>query len=193
MIYNGCSFFEGERIETPTNYKPSAPFLFSIGTVLRKKNFHVLPCLLEQNDMELIIAGNPSKYSDVVMEWAIKCGVESRVHLIGSIDDSDKDWYYRNCEAFVFPSIAEGFGLPVLEAMSYGKPTFLSKYTSLPEIGRDFAFYFDVDFTPRDMQRVLIDGLAEFEGRDVDTQIAYAKSFSWENMAREYCKIYNQL
>ena len=193
VVYNGCSFYQGQEVAAPTNYKPTNPFLFSIGTVLRKKNFHVLPCLLENNDMELVIAGNPSDYSDAIMEEAIKYGVENRVHIIGSIDDADKDWYYRNCSAFVFPSLAEGFGLPVLEAMSYGRPIFLSKHTSLPEIGKDFAYYFDVDFTRSEMQKVLSQGLIEFADKDVSAQIEYAKSYTWENTAREYCKIYNQL
>lgn len=193
VIYNGCNFYNGTQIDSPVRHKPNAPFLFSIGTVLRKKNFHVLPSLLQNNDMELIIAGNPSSYSDVIMEEARKYGVESRVHIIGAIDEADKDWYYRNCEAFLFPSVAEGFGLPALEALSYGKPTFLSQYTSLPEIGGDYAFYFDIDFTPEKMRKVFEQGVKDFKNRDVKAQVDYSHSYSWDNTAREYCKIYNEL
>jgi len=62
------------------------------------------------------------------------------VSLLGTISESDKIFYYKNCLAFAFPSLREGFGFPVLEAMTFGKPVFLSNKTSLPEIGGSHAF-----------------------------------------------------
>ena len=56
-----------------------------------------------------------------------------RVIIAGPVSADDKNWYYANCEAFAFPSLAEGFGLPVIEAMNHGKPVFLSRLTALPE------------------------------------------------------------
>jgi glycosyltransferase involved in cell wall biosynthesis len=61
--------------------------------------------------------------------------------LLG-VDDSVKAWLLANCEAFLFPSLAEGFGLPPLEAMHFGTPVFLSDRTSLPEVGGTQAGYF---------------------------------------------------
>lgn len=192
VIYNGCTFYSGPQIEKPL-YLPNGEFIFTIGTVLPKKNFHVLPNLLIGNDLILIIAGNRSKYEEKIMKVASELGVDSRVKIIGPVNEGDKDWYYRNCKAFVFPSIAEGFGLPVIEAMHYGKPTFISRHTSLPEIGKDFCFYFDYNFDPEKMRFEFKQGMDEFKNRDINTQIEYAHSYSWENAAKEYCKIYNRL
>ncbi len=192
VIYNGCSFYAGEKIEKP-RFEPSQKFIFSVGTVLEKKNFHVLPALLVDNDFELVVAGRLSPYADVIMAEARREGVEERVHVIGEISEAEKDWYYRNCSAFAFPSIAEGFGLPLIEAMSYGKPTFISRHTSLPEIGRDYSFYFDYSFDRDKMREEFKGGMQEFAGRDTQAQIAYARSYSWENAARAYCEIYRKL
>lgn len=192
VIYNGCSFYEGPTIEQPS-YLPKGDFIFSIGTVLPKKNFHVLPTLLLNNNLTLIIAGNKSSYQEVIKEEAEKYGVENRVKIIGPINESDKDWYYRNCLAFVFPSIAEGFGLPVIEALHYGKPTFISKHTSLPEIGKDYCYYFDYNFNPEKMRTEFTNGLAHFKQRNINELIDYAHSFSWENAAKQYCEIYQSL
>ncbi len=192
VIYNGCSFYEGEQISEP-KYMPSSEFLFTVGTVLRKKNFHVLPTLLVGNDYELIVAGNYSDYADDIIKEAREFGVEDRVHIIGGISEADKDWYYRNCKAFLFPSIAEGFGLPLIEAMYYGKPTFISCHTSLPEIGKEYSFYFNREFDREKMREEFTEGLKAFESRDVEAQIAYAKSYSWESAARAYCEIYRKL
>lgn len=192
VIYNGCTFYNGQLTTNPL-YKPKRKFLFTVGTVLPKKNFHVLPALLTDNDYELLIAGNKSDYCEKIMNEAKKYNVEDRVIILGPVDEADKDWYYRNCTAFVFPSIAEGFGLPVIEALHYGKPTFISQHTSLPEIGKDYCYYFDYNFAPEKMREELKKGMNLFNQRDVNQQIEYAHSYSWDNAARKYCEIYNKL
>lgn len=193
VVYNGLNMFEGDI--TPPVSKPDGEFLFSVGTVLPKKNFHVLPALLEGNDFRLIIAGNKSPYEDRIMEEAGRFGVRDRVFVIGPVSEPVKFWYIKNCTAFLFPSIAEGFGLPVIEAMYYRKPVFLSDRTSLPEIGDRFAFYFDHDFEPERMQKQFREGLEAFRtGRfDSGRMKSHAMSFSWERTARRYMEIYNSL
>jgi glycosyltransferase involved in cell wall biosynthesis len=96
-----------------------------------------------------------------VMEAAKKFGVEDRVKLIGPATEEEKYWYYKNCEAFLFPSYAEGFGLPVIEAMYHGKPVFISDKTSLPEVGGDAAYYFR-NFEPEYMQEVFKEGMRDY-------------------------------
>lgn len=192
VIYNGCSFFDGEPTEQP-KYRPNGEFLFSVGTILRKKNFHVLPSMLVGNSYELVIAGNESPYTQVVIDEAKKYGVESRVHLIGPISEAEKDWYFRNMSAFLFPSIAEGFGLPVIEAMSYGKPTIISDYTSLPEVGGEYCYYMPHDFNSADMPRVLQRAVADFTEQHAEREIAHAKSFSWDRAAESYLRLYKAL
>ncbi len=197
VIYNGLNFFDGD-ISAPERI-PERRFLFSVGTVLPKKNFHVLPSLLKDNDYELIIAGNKSSYENRIMEEARQYGVEDRVFLTGPVPASEKYWYIKNCSAFLFPSIAEGFGLPVIEAMFYQKPIFLSDHTSLPEIGGAHAFYFDHDFDRELMRRKFDEVMAMFDrgGKEVDRMKAemrtHAASFSWANTAKRYFDIYCEL
>lgn len=193
VIYNGCNKYEGP-VSAPED-KPEKPFLFAIGALLPKKNFHVLPCLLQDNDYELIIAGLKYPYESRITEEARLCGVQDRVHILGPIADSLKHWYLRNCEAFLFPSLAEGFGLPVLEAMSYGKPVFLSRHTSLPEIGGDKAFYFNYAFDREKMKEEFSSGMRDFAAGKLSPEevIAHAESFSWDNAAKKYIEIYKSL
>lgn len=193
VIYNGTIPIDQTTIDNSRKLN-SKEFIFSISTVLPKKNFHVLPCLLVGNDYELIIAGNPSPYSEIIMDEAVKYGVEDRVKLIGSIEEEDKNWYLKNCKAFVFPSIAEGFGIPVIEAMNFGKPTFLSLHTCLPEIGQNHCYYFNENFDRELMQEEFKAGLSDFEENgDPQAIINHSKQFSWEKAASEYWDIYEEL
>lgn len=193
VVYNGCNFQDIESEYIP-DYKPSKTFLFSLGVIAAKKNFHVVPPLLQELDAELIIAGMPhGDYSQKILAEAKKFGVEERVRLTGPVSEKDKNWYLKNCQAFIFPSLAEGFGLPVLEAMYYGKPVFLSKLTSLPEIGGAYAYYFD-NFSPEHMREVFIKGMHHYETTRPEALIkAWAQRFSWDNTAKEYLNLYHEL
>ena len=193
VIHNGCHKYDGPVIE-PLN-KPTRPFIFSLGTILPKKNFHVLPCLLKDNDLDLIIAGNISSYSLQIMKEAHKWGVSDRVKIIGPVDESNKQWYLKNCYAFVFPSIAEGFGLPVVEAMNYGVPVFLSRHTSLPEVGGETAIYFNREFDPEMMQFEFLLGINNYNSDSkVKEKIKErAGMFSWSTAAKQYWDIYKEI
>ena len=193
IIYNGCNVMEYPDYNAPV-YRPAVPFLFSIGTVLPKKNFHVLPCLLKNNDYELIIAGNGTDaYIQKIVEEAKKHNVENRVKLTGAIKSEDKYWYLKNCSAFLFPSLAEGFGIPPIEAMHFGKPVFLSTKTSLPEIGGQYAYYFN-DFDPENMCKVFETGMTHYAQTNPETLIIqHANRFDWGKSANAYWKVYESL
>jgi glycosyltransferase involved in cell wall biosynthesis len=193
VIYNGCCVMEFPAYDTPT-YRPVRPFLFSIGTVLPKKNFHVLHFLLRNNDYELIISGKGNgDYTKRIIDEAKKARVEHRVKLTGAINAEDKYWYLKNCAAFLFPSLAEGFGIPPVEAMHFGKPVFLSTSTSLPEIGGQQAYYFN-DFDPENMRKIFEDGMNHYVQTSPATSIIrHANQFDWGKSAQAYWKVYDSL
>lgn len=93
----------------------------------------------------------------------------------------------------MLPSLAEGFGAPVVEAMKFGKPIFLSNLTSLPEIGGDAAFYFN-DFEPGNMRQVFNDGLNKYRNNGMaDIIIKRGNDFEWEDKAKQYVEVYKSL
>lgn len=194
VIYNGCSLNAFPNFNSP-NFKPKSKFLFSIGTVFRKKNFHVLSNLLINNDFELIIAGilSDKNYINEIISVAKANGVLDRVHLIGPITEPEKYWYYNNCTAFVFASIAEGFGLPVVEAMRLGKPVFLSKLNSLPEVGGENAFYFE-NFEKQSMIETFEKAIPSFENNELKQKIiSHSNQFSWKTAAKSYIELYKSI
>jgi len=189
VIYNGADKLSPVTGHQPQNI-PQKKFLFTIGNVSPKKNFHVLPALLQDNDLHLVIAGTVTDYQHQIMEEAAKFNCADRVTIVGPVSDADKAWYYQNCEALVFPSLAEGFGLPVIEAMYFGKPVFLSNLTSLPEIGGDVGYYFK-SFEPAAMQTVLADGLEHFHQNNLSEAAKQrAALFTWERTAQQYMALY---
>ena len=80
-----------------------------------------------------------------------KMGLDEQIIFLGFVSDEEMSALYQACKAVVFPSLFEGFGAPVLEAMSYGKPVLCSNVTSLPEVGGDTVIYFD----PRKIESIV--------------------------------------
>ena len=191
VIYNGADKLIPEPGHAPS-LKPEGEFLFAIGILSFQKGFHLLPALLAGNNYQLIIAGRETPHKQIIIREAIKYNCLDRVHMTGPVSDADKAWYYENCSAFLFPSRTEGFGLPVIEAMYFGKPCFLSNLTSLPEIGGDVAYYFD-QLEPEDMQKVFRAGMEDYNARQpLEAIISQANKFSWAKAAKEYLMLYEE-
>jgi glycosyltransferase involved in cell wall biosynthesis len=131
---------------------------------------------------------------DEIIAEAKKHGVEERVLLPGSISENEKWWLLSNMLAMAFPSISEGFGLPVVEAMHFGKPIILSTHTCLPEIGGDAAYYFN-SFDSADMQQTFDQALHHFHTHPEMVEKVKNRSafFSWSKAAKQYWELYQQL
>lgn len=195
VIYNGSNVHKQVQQQAPQN-PPGSPFIFTIGTITDKKNFHCLPALLVNNDLKLVIAGivQNTAYYEKIQAMAAEHGVQDRVLFTGAITEEEKYWYLDNCQAFVFPSLMEGFGLPVIEAMAFGKPVFLSELTSLPEIGGDAAFYFP-DFDPVNMRTAFAEGMHKYNTGIITSKEIQARAafFDWNLAAEQYLQVYRNL
>jgi len=195
VIYHGATMDENLDAERPANV-PEAPFIFGIGTITKRKNFHTLVGMLQHlADYHLVLAGKVMRaYGEWILEEAKQAGVVSRVSLLGEITDAERLWLYQNCEAFAFPSLHEGFGLPVVEAMAHGKPVFISNLTSLPEVAGELGFQFD-DFDSDAMAHVFQHGMNVYrqDPAYADRLRAHASTFTWERAAIEHLQLYQEL
>lgn len=175
---------------------PAGKFFLALGVLSPRKNLHVLPAILKAFPGHCLLIAGPGhpEYARVIRDEAGRHGVQERVIFAGEIGDEARFWYYSNCEALFFPSLAEGFGLPVVEAMSLGKPVFLSRLTSLPEVGGTQAFYFD-DFDPAHLREVVEAGLhrAATEAGFAEKSIEHSRKWSWEEAARRYLEFYRTI
>lgn len=198
VIYNGVKSPILDSSIRPDMVDES-PFFFTIGTIMPKKNFHTLVEMMEHvtSNHKLYIAGNleKPKYVQQILDLIVEKGLENKIILLGPIKDEEKSYLFKNCEAFLFPSLLEGFGLPIIESMYAKKPTFSSNKTSLPEIGKNHVYYWET-FDPKYMAKVLKEGLEDFN-KDKENKekeiFEYASQFTWEKNAEEYHQLYKDL
>jgi len=198
VIYNGNTILDVSLADNyRSNLKINRPFLFSIGAATKRKNFGSLVEMLKfLPQYDLVLAGdNNTEYKEELLKLIAKSGLEDHIHFIGRVTDTEKQYYYKNCEALVFPSLREGFGIPPIEAMTFGKPVFLSNRTSLPEVGGEHAFYWD-HFEPKYMADVLNNGLKMYHQNVSfyrDWYINQASNFNWQKAAKSYLNVYRNI
>lgn len=195
VIHSGNSLVARPDAPRPA-FAPPGPFLLALGIIGPKKNFHVLVPFLRAlgPGRALVVAGDASgPYAERIRQLARAEGLADRVVLPGSVGDEARYWLYANCDALLFPSLAEGFGLPVIEAMSLGKPVFCSDRTSLPEAGGPEAYYW-TDFDPRAMREVFERGMSEVAADPAKPERLrrWAARFTWERCARAYWSVYEE-
>ena len=175
-----------------------SPFVLSVLAKRPHKNAaRLIEAFARVPDAVLVIPGYSTAYETELQSRIEDAGIGDRVRLLGWVDDAALDGLYRAADCFVFPSLAEGFGLPVLEAMLRGTPVACSNATSLPEVAGDAALLFDpldVDAIAVSIRRILED--AELAERLREAGRKRALRFSWEDTARQtlasYGKVFGQ-
>jgi glycosyltransferase involved in cell wall biosynthesis len=132
-----------ERYHIPPN-----PYIFSIGTVQPRKNYARLITALAAlgpgfEDVHLVIAGGRGWLDGPIYQSVRDSGLSERVHFIGFARDEDLPALYAEARCLAYPSLYEGIGLPVLEAMACGIPVVTSNISSMPEVAGDAALLID--------------------------------------------------
>ena len=167
----------------------ATPYILSIGTLQPRKNYiRLIQAFLRMretadDDLQLLIGGGRGWLFEPILDEADK---HESVHLLGFVLDEDLPPLYQGAALFAFPSLYEGFGLPVLEAMACGTPVVCSNTSSLPEVAGDAASLvdpLDVAGLSVAMSRVLEDkGLRK---RMIEQGLRQASRYTWEGSARQ--------
>jgi glycosyltransferase involved in cell wall biosynthesis len=165
-----------------------APLVLTVSAKRPHKNLDRLLEAIARVDAEprpiLVAPGYATRFEAGLAEHARRLGIADTVRFCGWVDDATLDGLYRAATCFVFPSLAEGFGLPVLEAMLRDTPVACSRATSLPEVAGQAALYFDpldIAAIADAMERLLRD--SELREHLVTAGREQARRFSWERTA----------
>ena len=196
VIYNGVEkLYAKDEVVPQYLVDFTKPFLFSIGEIKPKKNFHVLLDAMKlMPEYNFFLAGkDDTPYAETIKQRIADENIKN-VFLTGIISQGEKIWFYNHCYAFVFPSLFEGFGLPIIEALFFKKPVISSQETSLKEIGNDAVFFLD-NFTAEHITQVVKEKSAYFyEHPEIAEQnLDYANSFSYEKHMEKYIDIYQEM
>lgn len=190
-----------EQTAAANKYKIDGKYILFTGTIEPRKNierlldaYTALPRKIKE-EYALVLAGGKGWRDEGIKSKLSKLqDMNEKIIVTGYVDDADLPRLYSGASLFAWPSLFEGWGMPVIEAMACGVPVVTSNNSSLPEAAGDAAIMvdaYDVPAITREMERVLGDKkLAESM---INKGIAHAKKFSWEQSARDLKKVIDQV
>lgn len=181
--------------------KYSFPFIFSVTTSLPHKNLQLLLQAFQKLKKsgifpgKLIVCGQQKgDFHWQTIDFIERHNLQNDVLLGGFIAEEEKQFLFKRSKLFVFPSLYEGFGLPILEAMQAGIPVVAARAASLPEVGGEACIYFD-PFSVDDLQAKMTEMLANEDLRQqlIAKGKERVKKFSWATTAQLTLDVYNKL
>ena len=175
-----------------------APYLLCVGTLQPRKNYQMLirafRPIAAQHPHNLVIAGGKGWLYDEMLAEVERQGLNGRVRFIGFVDDADLPALYSAAALFAMPSLYEGFGLPLLEAMACGVPTLSANVSSLPEVVGDTAVQL-----PPTQETAWTQAITELlanpaqRAKLIAAGFRQARQFTWRQSARQLRQLYSQL
>jgi glycosyltransferase involved in cell wall biosynthesis len=200
VIYPCSRFTDATREGTPpasAGDLPANGFWLSVGTIEPRKNQRLLVRAYARyleaggSPMPLVLAGGRGWLMDDFQQYIAAQGVSDHVVMTGYISDDEIIWLYRNCYANIYPSLYEGFGLPVLEGMQFGAATICSNTTSIPEVAGGAAIMLSPE-APDAWTENMLQLALDHEKRQGLRLAARnrAKQFEWERSASAMLEIY---
>ncbi|MHA6279848.1 glycosyltransferase family 4 protein [Salinimicrobium sp. CAU 1759] len=196
VIYHGTSFDTLEVSKPQLEFKEERYILFT-GNRSLYKNFltfliAVTPIIKDNKGLRLVCTG--PDFNNIEKKWIKELGVAEKVHHYYCTNDNELAYLYKNAECFVFPSLYEGFGFPLLEAFAMNCPVLSSHGGSLKEIALDAAVFFN----PKDIKEIRAKLSDILDDCTLKEELVLAgnkrlKDFSWSKCRKETLDVYKQL
>ena len=179
------------------NFNIEYEYILYIGTIEPRKNILTLIKSFNQvsksnPNIKLLLCGKKGWYYDSIFNEIDRLKLSSKVNYLGYISDLEKTILLKNALLFVYPSVYEGFGLPVLESMACGTPTITSNISSLSEISQYGAFLLNDPSCPDELSRSIFLFLSSKKLRSEYSKLGIERSrdFSWFKCSTETLKVY---
>lgn len=186
--------------QTIDKYQIQGKYIIYIGTIQPKKNLiRLIEAFEDMKDLKLVIVGKTTGFGkqgwkfEEILKRPKELGIEERVIFTGFVPTENLPYLLNGAEAFILPSLYEGFGIPVVEAMATGTPVIVSSVASLPEVAGKAGLFINplsVDQITQAMRTITTD--KKLHLKKSKECLIQAKKFSWKNMAKTVLKVFEE-
>lgn len=209
VIYEATNFSSEYMLTKEQEYKikkkyniQSNNYLFFLSTIEPRKNLDTAIKAFEKykeeknDDLKFLISGGVGWKCKGTLDMIENSKYKEDIIRTGYITKEEKEYFFKNCKAFLYPSLYEGFGLPILEAMQKGALVITSNVSSIPEVGGDIPFYLNNVHDEMEL-KVLIEKVLTLDEKTKNTIIykgyEQVKKFNWSDCAQEILKLMLEL
>ena len=200
VVYQGCdpifsnAISDNKLNDIKNKYNLPEEFILNVGTIEKRKNiFNVIKAIKKGNiDIPLVVVGKKTTYFKEIMSYIEKHNLQTKVLFYQDISFEDLPVFYRLSSLFIYPSLFEGFGIPILEALNSGTPVITNQDGCFKEAGGPDSFYLNPTNTEQitsAINTVLSD--RELRTQMIDKGFEFANNFSEEKIAKNLINAYN--
>jgi glycosyltransferase involved in cell wall biosynthesis len=180
------------------NYNIERKYIMFLGQLLFRKNvdavIKALGLIKKEKiklDFDFIVVGGKAEAYQSLLDLVKQNNLENEVKFLGQLEDRDTAYILSNADMFVYPSLYEGFGIPILEAMYYGVPVITSDISSLPEVGGKACVYIS-PYNIEEIKKSILNMLYNetLKSNNIEQGFLQAEKFSWENSANQTLSVF---
>lgn len=202
VVYQGCDPVFSLRAskeklrQVRSRYNLPNEYILSVGTIEKRKNLMLAVKAIAENnmDVQIVVCGRHTPYADEIMEYAVSKGIERRIHMHHNVGFDDLPAIYQMASVFVYTSIFEGFGIPILEAMNSQTPVITSEGGVFTETGGNACLYVN-PLSIDDMYYTLRSLLSDSNLRTnmITRGLVHAQNFSEPKIATNLMAVYKEV
>ena len=200
VVYQGCHAIFKEQVseeqKTLVREKYNLPeqFILNVGTIEERKNLLSIVKAIKDVDINLVVAGRKTKYYDQVQEYITENQLDHKVHFLGGVDLQELATLYQTAEIFIYPSIFEGFGIPIIEALYSKTPVITTDGGVFPEAGGPHSIYVE----PYNIEQLSLEITTLLNDKAKQREIAeqghvFVQKFNDEAIANQLMKVYTSV
>ncbi|RYD77854.1 MAG: glycosyltransferase family 1 protein, partial [Sphingobacteriales bacterium] len=200
VIYQGChtafkaDYSEAEKDAVRKKFALPPAFILNVGTIEERKNLLTVVKSLLHHSLPLVVVGRDTAYKKTIDAFIAEHKLGSRVQFLKNVNMAELAIIYQEASVFCYPSVFEGFGIPIIESLYSKTPVITSKGGCFPEAGGPGSFYID-SFDERALAGIVIRLQEEDELRlaTIHNGFEYAQRFNDENVGNQIYKLYQEL
>lgn len=201
VVYQGCHPIFKEEIlsdfedKVIGKYQIPRDFILNVGAINERKNLLSLVKAIEKTGDNLVVVGNGTDYFEKVKNFIKKRKLEDKVTFLHKLSMPEIAVLYRKANLFVYPSIFEGFGIPIIEALYSKTPVITTKGSCFPEAGGPNSFYLNDPYNIEEIKMAIekINNDSDFRLKMIDKGFEYAQKFNDDAIAKTFESIYNSI
>ena len=198
VIYQGCNPQFEQKCSTDKMdkvqrlYRLPQKYMLNVGTIEERKNALTIVKAMQYlpNCLHLVLVGHEKKYAKQIHQFVVLHGLESRLHIIDNACFEDLPAIYQGAKTFIYPSVYEGFGIPILEALNSGIPVVAAKGSCLEEAGGSHSIYVN-PYKEKEIAEAVLQTLIPEKRTDmINAGYQWAARFSMQQLATQTLELY---
>ena len=200
VIYQGCAPVFKEEIPsefiefTRKKYNLPLNFVLNVGTIEKRKNVLSIIKAIKEIDTKLVVIGKKTAYFTEINTYILENNLQNKVIFLENVELKELASIYRMATVFIYPSVFEGFGIPIIEALYSNTPVITSKGGCFSEAGGENSIYINA-LNPEELRSELINLLENSEKREAmkNGGLQFVQKFNDENVAKNWIETYNDV